>query len=459
MRDTIPKPRAPKLSAPKLLTPKLLRLCVAGVLLAASCSSESDTGSPAGGGDRTTTTVAADPAINTWALEYTGGKAAKATGAPFKIGYVNQDSFFPEATIGVEAAVAYANEELNGADGRVIELVKCEVATPEDGGKCGAQMANDASIQLVLTGTLLNGNSELYNALNGKKAVIIGNGVTPADFTTTAGEAFVAGAPGVLRGMAKFAIETFGPKTVALLANDNDAGRAGVAVIMQPMFDQAGAAVKSVFVPDQATAPQVASAMKAAGADTADVFVSIFTLQNCINMYDAIKQLAISPTVVTTGLCFGTPMTDHLRDVGDDGDYPDGWYFGGYGYSYFLSRDTPEMAESGMNTYLAKVQQYGKKAPGAKEIEYSGFAGPMFANVLTAVKFVNELGAETATAKALDTKIRAFKGPMMLQVGPLKCNVPPYVSVCGVQMGIQQYKDGKWISIADGHNGKPIVVD
>jgi branched-chain amino acid transport system substrate-binding protein len=46
----------------------------------------------------------------------------------------------------------------------------------------------------------------------------------------------------------------------------------------------------------------------------------------------------------------------------------------------------------------------------------------------------------------------------MLQVGALKCNVPPFVSVCGVEMGIQQYKGGKWTSIADGHNGKPIDV-
>ena len=36
-----------------------------------------------------------------------------------------------------------------------------------------------------------------------------------------------------------------------------------------------------------------------------------------------------------------------------------------------------------MNTYLAKVHQYGKPAPGAKTLEYSGFAGPMFGNVLT----------------------------------------------------------------------------
>jgi hypothetical protein len=161
---------------------------------------------------------------------------------------------------------------------------------------------------------------------------------------------------------------------------------------------------------------------------------------------------------VTTGLCFGTPMEDHLKVAGDSGSYPDGWYFGGYGYSYYLPKDTPGMQSSGMNTYLAKVQVYGKKAPGAKNLEYSGFAGPMFANVLTAVKFINELGADKASVSALDQKIRSFTGPMMLQVGKLKCNVPPYVSVCGVEMGIQQYKDGKWVSTNDGHNGKPIVV-
>ena len=425
-------------------------------MLAAACSSsDTKTGS---GSTPTSKGNANDPALNEWAIQYTGGKAQKATGPPLKIGYVNQDTFFPEATIGVNAAVAYANAELNGADGRVIQIVNCQVTTAEDGGKCGAQMANDNSISLVLTGTLLNGNAELYNALNGKKAVIVGNGVTPADFTTPAGEAFVAGATGVLAGMAKFTVERFHPKTVALLANDNAAGQAGASVLMKPIFDKAGTTVKTVFVPDQATAPTVASAMRAAGANTADAFVSIFTLQNCINMYDAIKSLNITPTVVTTGLCFGTPMIDHLKDVGDSGDYPDGWYFGGYGYSYFLPSSTPGMAESGMNTYLAKVKQYGKPAPGAKTLEYSGFSGPMFGNVLTGVKFINELGVDNATVPALDAKIRGFTGPMMLQVGALKCNVPPYVSVCGIEMGIQQYKDGKWTSIADGHNGKPIDV-
>jgi branched-chain amino acid transport system substrate-binding protein len=431
---------------------------VAFALVASACTSSTKSTSGTTGGTSTTAVSSNDPTLNQWSITYTGGKLQKATGTPINIGYVNDDSLFPEATIGVKAAVAYANAELNGADGHVINLKSCEVVTASDGAKCGAQMANDSSVNLVLTGTLLDGNSDLYNALNGKKAVIIGNGVTPADFTTPAGEAFVAGAPGTLAGMAKFAVSQFHPKKVSILANDNPAGHAGVALIMQPIFAKANAQVKSVFVPNEANGTQVQSAMSAIGAGDSDVFVSILTLQSCIGMYDAIKSLGVHPTVVTTGLCFGTPMTKHLQSAGDTGAYPDGWYFGGYGYSYFLPKDTPGMQESGMNTYLAKVHQYGKPAPGATTLEYSGFAGPMFGNVLTAVKFINELGASNSTVQALDGKIRSFKGPMMLQVGPLKCNVPPYISVCGVEMGIQQYKGGRWISIADGHNNKPIVV-
>ena len=48
-----------------------------------------------------------------------------ATGTPFKIGYVNQDSLFPEATIGVNAAVAYANAPDQQADGHPIQVVDC----------------------------------------------------------------------------------------------------------------------------------------------------------------------------------------------------------------------------------------------------------------------------------------------------------------------------------------------
>ncbi|MUH50348.1 MAG: hypothetical protein F2789_03985 [Actinobacteria bacterium] len=411
-------------------------------------------------GETTTTVVDAGAELNAWALTYTGGTAGAASGDSIKVGYANDENFFPENTIGIESARDYLNAELGGAAGKPIELVSCSVTNAEDGAKCGTQFANDPSIVAVITGTILVGNKELYDTLTGKKPVIVGNGVTSDDFTTPAGQAFTAGSPGVIAGMSGYIVSGLSPKPkkVAILAQNNPAGQAAVPLLIDPVLKKAGIESTSVFIDDSASASDVQAALKAAGADTADVLLPIITIQQCINVYDAVKSLAINPIVVTTGLCFGTPMTDHLKEAGEKGPVPEGWYFGGYGYSYF----NPDL-ESGMQTYIAKVQQYGKPAPGAKTLEYTGFAGPEFANLMTFAKFVNTSKGAVDFA-TLDAAIRGFKGPMMLQVGPLNCGkqvilgLAFFVSVCAAEMGIQQLKDGQWVSIADGLNGKPIDV-
>jgi branched-chain amino acid transport system substrate-binding protein len=416
---------------------------------------------PVSSGEVTTTVSSAGDELNKWALDYTGGTAGAASGDSIKVGYANDEDFFPENTIGIEAARDYINKELGGAAGRPIEIVPCKVSVAEDGAKCGTQFANDATISVVITGTILNGNKELYDSLNGKKPVIVGNGVTSDDFTTPAGQAFTAGSPGVITGMGGYIATGLSPKpkSVAILAQNNAAGKAAADFLFKPVMDKAGIAYTFVGIDNTASASDVQAALKAVGADKADVLVPIITIQQCINVFDAMKALAITPIVVTTGLCFGTPMTDHLKTIaGETGPVPSGWYFGGYGYSYFQ----PDL-DSGMKTYIAKVQQYGKPAPNATTLEYTGFAGPEFSNLMTFAKFVNA-SKGTVDFATLDGAIRGFKGPMMLQVGPLNCGkqiilgLPIFVSVCASQMGIQQFKDGVWTSIADGLNGKAIDV-
>lgn len=421
-------------------------------------TSEAPVSTPGTAGESTTTVSGAADELNKWALDYTGGTAGAASGDSVKVGYVNQEDFFPENTIGINAARDYINKELGGVAGKPIEIVPCNISTAEDGAKCGTQLANDATIAVVITGTILVGNKELYDTLNGKKPVIVGNGVTSDDFTTTAGQAFTAGSPGVVTGMGGFVATGLTPKpaSVAIIAQNNAAGKAAAELLFKPVMDKAGIAYTFVGVDDTASAADVQAALTSVGAEKADVLVGIVTIQQCINIYDAMKALAISPAVVTTGLCFGTPMTDHLKAAGEPGPVPSGWYFGGYGYSYFQ----PDLA-SGMKTYIAKVQQYGKPAPNSKTLEYTGFAGPEFANLMTFAKFANASKGAVDFA-TLDAAIRGFKGPMMLQVGPLDCGkqvilgLPFFVAVCGAQMGIQLFKDGKWTSIADGLNGKPI---
>jgi len=393
--------------------------------------------------------------LDAWALEYIGGTAGEASGDPIKIGYANSEDYFPEGTIGIEAAVEYVNAELGGADGRPLELVSCNVATAEDGASCGADFANDDSISIVLTGTILFGNGDFYAALDGNKPLLIGNGLTVDDFVTPAGQSFTAGSVGVVAGLAKFIVEDLQPAKVAVIFADNAAGQAAANVLFKPTIDAAGIEIAMVPVADTATAPDVASAIQAAGADSADILVPLVTLQNCINTYDAIESLSIDPVVVTSGLCFGTPMSTHLHDLGVEADFPDGWYNGGYGYSYFIE---PFDFDSGMATYIAAVNEYGQPVEGQTVLEYTGFAGPMFGNLLTAVQFMNTIGVDNLSYETLNEAIRTFEGPMIMQVGPIACGLPPFVASCGHQMGIQQYVDGAFVSIRDGNNEDPVDV-
>jgi branched-chain amino acid transport system substrate-binding protein len=397
-------------------------------------------------------------ASNDWALKYTNGKAgvADAALAPIVLGYVNQEGgvpAFPEATAGTEAAVAYINGELGGIGGHPLKLKKCQVQSEEDGQKCGTEMVNDPTVKAVLTGVLTSGGDSLYKVVASRLPVLVGNPVTNPDFLTKGIAALTPGSPGVIQGLAVFIAKNLSVakpiKKVAIVYGDNEGAKAAVNVLFNPVLKKLGITdIKAVPVADTATAPDLQAALQAAGAADSDVLVPLVIQPLCIATYDALKALGISPQVVTTGLCLGTPVTQHLKDVGDAGQVPNGWYFGGYGYSYFL----PDQ-DSGMATYIAKIKQYG-----GASVEYTGFAGPQFANVMTLAKFLNTIGSDAITGDAINTQIQAFTGPMMMAAGPMACGKvsPVFVALCGTEMGIEQYRDGSWKPIADALNGKAI---
>jgi branched-chain amino acid transport system substrate-binding protein len=437
---------------------RFVALTAAGVLLLSACGGGSKKSSSSSGSSSTTgpTPAAGGGTVsNDYALQYTGGTAGAAddTKTPITIGFVNEEGgvpSFPEATQGAQAAVDYVNKELGGVQGHKVILQKCFVQTEEDGQKCGTQMANDPKVQVVLTGILALGNQSLYSVLAGKKPVIIGNPVTAPDFTVKGTTAFTPGSPGVIQGMAVFLAKNLqNIHKVAAIYSNNPAGTIAFTALFKPVLARFGITdVTGVPVSDTATATDYQQALQSSGAAKADVVVPLVTVQGCIAAYDAFQALGIKPTVVTSGLCFGTPMTQHLqKDLGLKDQVPDGWYFGGYGYSYFL----PDAA-SGLTTYLAKVKQYGPA-----NVEYTGFAGPDFANLLTIVKFMNAVGADKLTSDAINAQIAAFHGPMMLVAGPMNCGANPvFPSLCGTQMGVEQYKGLKWIPVADALNNAAI---
>lgn len=411
------------------------------VLLAGCGSGTGDSDGKASAGSAVVPKVS-----NDWALRYTGGTAGPADTkkSPIKVGYINQEGgapAFPEASTGIDAAVAYINRELGGAKGHPVVLEKCVVQSEEDGQKCGTQMANDPEVKFVIEGVLTVGNKAIYSVLGGRKPIMEASPSTSDDLTAKGAYSYTPGGPGTIAGMAQFVAEQLPDvRRVAVLYADNPAGKASAEQFLKPQLQKLGVTdVKLVGVADTATGPDVAAAIQAAGGRQADTLLSFLTVPGCMATYDALQSLGITPRVVATGLCFGTPMTKHMRDVGSEDQVPDGWYFTNFGYSYF----TPDEA-SGMATYVAKVKQY---AP--KNAEYTGFAGYTFANLMTAMKFVNEIGPDRLTSEAMAKAIESFEGPMMMVAGPIECGYSPvFAALCGSQIGVEQYKDGRWIQVA-----------
>ncbi len=436
-----------------ILRSRLVRF--AGVVTAALTVVTACGGSNKSATTTTTASHTSSTVSNSYALQYTAGTPGRAdpSKTPVTIGYVNEEGgvlSFPEATQGADAAVAYVNDELGGVGGHRLVLEKCVVQTEEDGQKCGVQLANDPAVSLVLTGTLEVGSQSLYSVLAGKKPVIVSNPVVAPDFTTKGVTALTPGSPGVIEGLAVLIAKNLPNvhRVAAIYVND-PLGTIAFNSLFKPLLAKLGVTdVTGVPVSATATATDYQQALQASGASKADVVVPLVAVQGCIAAYDAMQALGIKPVVVTSGLCFGTPMTKHLQnELGLKDQVPDGWYFAGYGYSYFIPN-----AESGMDTYLAKIHQYGPP-----DVEYTGFAGPVFASVLSAVKFMNAAGVGNLTSSTINGQIAGFTGPQMLVVGPIHCGGNPlFPALCGTEMGVEQYKNRQWVPVADGYNNMAI---
>lgn len=394
-------------------------------------------------------------------LAYTGGPGGEATGEPIVIGYVNQEGgtvSFPEASIGAEAAVWFANTYLGGVGGRPIELAKCTVTKEEDGQKCAQEMIANPDVSVVLVGALNNGSAPLLDGLSGKKPVYIANPLTTPDFVATDAFAFSPGAPGVVTGLSIFAAKYLADivgtpiEKVAVVFNDNPIGQIAFGVLTKPVLEKFGITdITGVAVPDTAGPQEMATAIQSAGAADADVFIPLVVVQSCIGVYEALKTLEITTPVVTSGLCFGIPMQVHLKEAGEGGKLPNGWYFGGYGYSYDI-RGNADL-DSYVDTVFAFAAETGLDPA---SFEYTGFGGPTFGSIMLLLQFLN---GGSASPDDFRTAARNFTGPMWGVVGPQKCGAnPTFPSLCGFQIGVQQQQGTEYASVMDGYNGKAIDI-
>ena len=409
---------------------KLFAAAMALSLVAAACGDD-DTETEAA--DTTATSESEGGASETEAAtesetESGGGGAASGTAAdpalePVLIGWLNQDEgvpSFPGSTKGADVAVEYVNNQMGGIDGHPVELVKCSPGLDEASNQaCAQEMANNADVHVVSSGFLI-GSPPVYPVLRAAgKPLLGGSPLNISDFTEKGAFFYSPGTPGIIGGMPEFVLNHLDgekPTKAAILHSDNDAGRAALPLI-KPELEAAGIEVSVVSVPDDAT--DLVGPITAAGAADADVFFPLVSQPACIQVANALQNLGVDVTVVTTQLCADSAV----RAAVNDGIQ--GWYVGGNGPS-------PKMGmgvDDDLDIYLTAFEEYGGST---EDASLSGATGG-FSNIVVLAQLGTEIGFDNLSSEAWSEALASYDGAMFLGAPKIECPGPVLPNLCTTQ--------------------------
>lgn len=410
----------------------------------------------------TTTTVLQPPGQDVLQAiaAYTGatpGTADPANGT-IGVGWVNQEGSAPsfsEATVGFASAVQYLNLHLNGVQGRVIELHQCAIRREADAAVCAQQLRDDPAVSVVVVGVTTIGNQALLDGLKDIKPVVLASPLATADFLATDAVAFTPGSPGVIAGLTRFAAERLPggpPAKVAVVYPYGLAGEISYQLLAKPVLDKFGIASVGVPVIESAAPAQFAPRFTDAGAADASAVLAIVGTRGCIGVDQALRDLASTATVLATDACRSAAMTAHVADVGGLGDFPDQWYVGSNGFRVGVE------GNADVDAYLEIVVEYLRQV-GLPLPDLTNYAASSFSSMLAVARLFHQVGPDNATPEAMRAATRAFGGPTWLVTGPMRCGFNAfYPTLCGTQMGVEQYVGGAWQPVADGHTGSPIEL-
>src|ERR1700749_3329156 len=401
-----------------------LATLVATAIIATACgssssSTSSSTASSSGGGSSSSSTStpastsgpggAGSKSVTDY-LSYVGGKAGPADKAlpPVTIGFVNQQGgqqqIGPLATNGAQIAVKYINAELGGIDGHPLVLKTCFIrSAEEEGTTCGQQFLANKSIAVT-------------------KPVIVGVAVTPIDAAKPSNIVLFGDATHVLGPFGTYAQQVLHAKTAALVY-PNIAGITQGATAIADGLQKVGVKVKKVGYDESQT--DRSGPLTSAGAASADMVIPYSETSGCVNLAKGLKQLGItdSKKIVSAPLCLNGQVA-----AGLGGDFPI-WT---YAIASSLYGDP---TDPGMAPYMKVAAKYTTPADAPDPWNIVAFS-----QVLTTVRYLNQLGYGKATPTNILAKAKAFTGPVALGAPSLACGkYPSAPAVCNDRAQFFEY--------------------
>jgi branched-chain amino acid transport system substrate-binding protein len=360
------------------------------------------------------------------------------TGAPVKIGLINQENetvAFPEGSKAAQAAVAYLNAERGGIAGRPVELVLCTTGdSAESAVACANKFANDDSVPLVISNTY--NSAAVDKVLVGRKAVLTFNMNVP-DMTT---KGIFTLDPGTLVPSQVLAqiLKDKGARNIAIMYTDDPETKGSVLPLAQTAAKAAGLNVAQ-NIPVAAGADYTASVSALDPTKADGILMLLVDTAQCAPVGQALTALGITVPVASVDIC-SAPTIVSTGGVNS-------WQFAvtnvGSLDASTGNKDTLEFKRI-MSTY------------GGKDPNLGTVAGYTFGHVLAAADLYTQVGVDSLTPDKLNAALAKGWKVTPFPYIPVSCpGSQPFFGECASSMYWAEAQDGK-LTLA---NDQPVTVD
>jgi branched-chain amino acid transport system substrate-binding protein len=247
------------------------------------------------------------------------------------------------------------------------------------------------------------GVQSFYSTTGTSKPVIDGVAATPIDAVRPNAVILFGDATHVLGPFGTYARDVLHAKTAALVY-PNIAGITQGAAAIAAGLKAVGVTVKSVGYSESQT--DLIGPLTSAGAQTADMVIPYSDSSGCVNLAKGLKELGITDAkkIVSAPLCLNGQVA-----AGLGGDFPI-WT---YAIASSLFGDP---TDPGMPAYMKAASAYSTPADAPDPWNIVAFA-----QILTTVRFLNEVGYARITPQAVLARAKAFTGPVALGAPALRC--------------------------------------
>jgi branched-chain amino acid transport system substrate-binding protein len=408
-----------------------LAAAAAGLSLALAACGSSGSGTPGSASGNSSSSGSAAT------VSLPSGAPADSSKSPITIGYINQESgtvSYPEGSNAFNAAIAYINNDLGGADGHPLKADICLVAaTQADALACAQQMVNNPSVSVISVGVVEYGDA-MVSAIEASGKPIVGFvPVDAAQDNATNAYSILGGAITNSEGQTAVATQILHAKRVAYIYSENP-GAAQLAEVAKAALTKAGVASTLFAIPGSTT--DMSGTMNAINAAKPDAIMFTLEPTQLIELYQAYKASGSTIPLITSpyGLT-GSNVLDNLGGVS------------GLNNTYLVSFGPVALADGiskDGDIMRAALRKYGEQfSPG-------GWALLSFSEAMTVRDLIARAGG-VATPATIETQIRAFKGPVFGGPAKISCpGTPSLRALCTNSSWIGHVVDGKVVQVGAG---------